>query len=1122
MLTFRALARPLFFAAACFVVSLPAAAQYGSRMFPVSAPTKAEQPRKAPPANLAKVASFSESFNDITLLAGNGWTMTNASVAVGSTNWFQGNPVSAGGPFDSHSGAPNAYIGANYNNTGSTGTISNWLITPLLDFGNAASFTFWTRKPAPDTYADRLQIRLSVNGGSGNVGTGTGVGDFTTLLLEINPTQVLGVYPTAWTQYTIDHTNAPALPHAGTGRIALRYFVTNAGLSGSASDYIGIDDVAFSAGPAEHTVGGTVTGLVGSGLALSLNGGAPLAIGADGAFQFPGHTLVGTEYTVTVQSQPGTPAQTCTIAGGVGIVTANVSNIGVTCTTNTYSIGGNVGGLAGSGLVLQLNGGDDLPIAANGAFSFAGELADLSDYTVSVLSQPDALSQTCTLANATGTLAASDVTNVQVTCVTDVFTIGGTVSGLVGSGLVLVLNGDSMLPIAADGAYTFAGGLPDGSDYSVTIGTAPGTPTQTCAVANASGTVAGGDVGNVDVSCVTDTYAVGGTVTGLAGSGLVLQLNGGGDLAIGADGAFAFPAELTDGSNYAVTVLSQPATPSQTCTLANAAGTIASADVGDVAVTCSTNTFAIGGSVSGLAGSGLVLQLNSGADLPIAAAGAFAFPGELLDGSDFNVTVLTQPGSPTQTCSVAGGSGTLAGADVTTVAITCATETYAISGAVSGLVGSGLALQLNGGAALAIAANGAFAFPGEVADGSNYAVTVQTAPSAPSQTCVVGNGNGVVAGADIGNVTVTCSTDTFSIGGNVSGLTGTGLVLQLNGGGNLAIAANGAFTFPNELADGSDYSVSVSTQPSGPSQVCSVTAGSGTLAGADIANVAVVCAGNEFSVGGNVSGLSGSGLTLLLNGGNALAIAANGAFTFATPIADGANYAVSVQTQPGSPDQTCTVSNASGTMDGAPVTNVAVVCATDTYSVGGSVSGLAGSGLVLQLNGAGNLAVAANGAFVFPNELADGSNYAVTVLTQPGSPAQTCTVTAGSGTLAGADVSNVAVACTTAQRTVTVQVDGAMGSVSPAGAQVVADGGSLVLTLTPNAGFVLLGASGCGGTLAGNVFTIDPVTQNCAVVVSFGAIVNAGVIAVPAVDRFNLALLAALMGLLAVVAIRRR
>ncbi|MET0227073.1 MAG: hypothetical protein ABW187_11565, partial [Dokdonella sp.] len=80
-----------------------------------------------------------------------------------------------------------------------------------------------------------------------------------------------------------------------------------------------------------------------------------------------------------------------------------------------------------------------------------------------------------------------------------------------------------------------------------------------------------------------------------------------------------------------------------------------------------------------------------------------------------------------------------------------------------------------------------------------------------------------------------------------------------------------------------------------------------------------------------------------------------------------------------------------------------------SYLIGGTVSGLEGSGLVLQQNGGDDLAVAADGAFVFRTALADGSAYAVSVLAQPAAPAQTCTVEGGAGTVAGADVNNVAV-----------------------------------------------------------------------------------------------------------------
>ena len=86
---------------------------------------------------------------------------------------------------------------------------------------------------------------------------------------------------------------------------------------------------------------------------------------------------------------------------------------------------------------------------------------------------------------------------------------------------------------------------------------------------------------------------------------------------------------------------------------------------------------------------------------------------------------------------------------------------------------------------------------------------------------------------------------------------------------------------------------------------------------------------------------------------------------------------------------------------------------TVTYTVGGTVSGLAGSGLVLQDNGGNNLAVSANGSFTFTAALASGTTYGVTVLSQPTNPSQTCSVTGGSGTVTNATINTVAVKCLT-------------------------------------------------------------------------------------------------------------
>jgi Putative esterase len=87
---------------------------------------------------------------------------------------------------------------------------------------------------------------------------------------------------------------------------------------------------------------------------------------------------------------------------------------------------------------------------------------------------------------------------------------------------------------------------------------------------------------------------------------------------------------------------------------------------------------------------------------------------------------------------------------------------------------------------------------------------------------------------------------------------------------------------------------------------------------------------------------------------------------------------------------------------------------TGTYSVGGTASGLTGAA-VLQDNGGDNLSVSASGPFTFPALLAGGAAYSVTVLSSPAG--QSCTVTNGSGTIAAANVTNVAVACTTTTTT---------------------------------------------------------------------------------------------------------
>lgn len=86
--------------------------------------------------------------------------------------------------------------------------------------------------------------------------------------------------------------------------------------------------------------------------------------------------------------------------------------------------------------------------------------------------------------------------------------LGGTVSGLAGSGLVLVALGEE-LPISANGAFQFAQPLPDGAIFAVRVVTQPKSPDQSCQITDGNGTIFGGDWMIITIECAAVTIAVG-------------------------------------------------------------------------------------------------------------------------------------------------------------------------------------------------------------------------------------------------------------------------------------------------------------------------------------------------------------------------------------------------------------------------------------------------------------------------------------------------------------------------------------------------------------------------------------------------------------------------------------
>ena len=440
---------------------------------------------------------------------------------------------------------------------------------------------------------------------------------------------------------------------------------------------------------------------------------------------------------------------------------ADTGGPGEAAAGGVFAVTGSLTGLAaGATVVLQNEAGDNLALTANGTFAFSGGLPTGSPYAVTVLTQPSGPSQTCTVTNGTGTVGSTNVTGVAVACATRSFTIGGTVSGLTaGSSVVLDDNGGNALTVSANGSFLFSSSVPSGSAYAVTVQTQPAS--QSCTVSAGTGTVGAAPVSGVSVTCASGV-TVGGTVSGLApGDTLALEDNGGAQLFLTSNGAFAFPSALQPGAAYDVTIVVNPSIPvAQTCSIAKATGSVGTTNVTSVAITCVTPGFTVGGTLSGLGnGDTVVLEDNAGDNLSLTANGAFAFATPVPSGHAYAVTVSTSPGTPTlQSCAVTGGNGTIATANVTSVVVTC-TNDYTIGGTLTGLaVGDTVVLQDNGGDNVPLTANGPFTFPTALASGQPYAVTVLVNPSSPTaQTCAVSMGSGSVGTANVVGPTVTCT-----------------------------------------------------------------------------------------------------------------------------------------------------------------------------------------------------------------------------------------------------------------------------------------------------------------------------------------------------------------------------
>ena len=609
----------------------------------------------------------------------------------------------------------------------------------------------------------------------------------------------------------------------------------------------------------------------------------------------------------------------------------------------TYSVGGSVTGLSGT-VVLANNAGDALSVGADGPFTFPTQLATGAAYNVTVQTNPTG--QTCTVLNGSGSISSANVSNVSVTCAT---TASGTATddfnranGSLGANWTDM--NDAGLAIASQQVVGtnngYSGDIRTGENYA---------SDQYSQIEITSTQLSGGQWIGAAVRAQNggqDTYL--GLYFWNNGNPVMMLFKrlGGGWTQLGstyASGALAAGTQLTlsaTGSSLTFSENGVARIASSDSSLTGGApgimafGTPAADNWSGGDNVSSGTTYSVGGSVTGLSGT-VVLANNAGDALSVGADGPFTFTTQLATGAAYNVTVQTNPTG--QTCTVLNGSGSISSANVSNVSVTCATTASGTAtddfNRANGSLGANWTDMNDAGLAIAsqqvVGTNNGYS--GDIRTGENYASDQYSQIEITSTQLSGGQWIGAAVRAQNGGQDTYLGLYFWNNGNPVM------MLFKRIGGGWTQLGstyASGALAAGTQLtlsATGSSLTFSENGVARIASSDSSLTGGApgimafGTPAADNWSGGDNVSSGTTYSVGGSVTGLSGT-VVLANNAGDALSVGADGPFTFTTQLATGAAYNVTVQTNP--TGQTCTVLNGSGSISSANVSNVSVTCAT--------------------------------------------------------------------------------------------------------------------------------------------------------------------------------------------------
>jgi hypothetical protein len=720
-----------------------------------------------------------------------------------------------------------------------------------------------------------------------------------------------------------------------------------------------------------------------------------------------------------------------------------------------YSVRVQVSNLIGTGLELS-NDGENLPIPSNGKYSFTKKFKSSQTYNVSVSNQPTNPLQNCIVTGGTGTIIQGDINTIQVDCGNALSPISGTTTGLLGTGLQLSYTGPAGTNIHAINGTSFAfPGQEPNSSYTIALTSQPTNPWQTCSITSPgalTGTVP--TVGlTIAVNCVTDSNPLSVQVIGIgalgtlgAGQELQVQVNGGETLSFTGDTTLSFPTSLLSGSAYSVAILNAGGNVlTGNCTIPSPTGNIGGPS-NTVAVNCTSGflfsgTVSIpGGSPSSILGSGTQIRItNTGGtafptqDITLAAGQTtFSFPTTIPGGGQFAISILTQPTVPAQTCTFTAGttSGTAA-SNISDLILNCNLPSASFSlasGTYNNDQSIALSQSLVGSVILYNLGNGAQIDPDCLSTTyvANIPITDNASNTIKAIVCNGGWTPSVVSNSGAYQLQVDSPTPSIASASSLN----SGTTVNFSTTTTSAWFCYQDANSPTAPADPS-CGVAVST--------CNVgTSGNYTFPGIQSKNLKVVgCKLNyntssvvslnyipqTYTISGTISGLTtpftASSFVLRNNGADDTIVSANGAYSFSTAISSGENYSVSIFSSPTAPWQTCVLSNPSGTVSNANITNVDLSCSVNSYTMSGTVTSSVAlpNGLSIS-NGVDTVNVASGAVSTpisFATSILSGNPYNITITAEP--PGQVCAITSSySGTMAGANISNVGVNCISGYR----------------------------------------------------------------------------------------------------------